>query len=67
MMLLTPKSNLERQNSPNCSPRIKPLILKEVLQLRDGLGLPREVLQGYIPQKTHPKLQFNGWAVFSLN
>ena len=67
MMLLTPKSNLERQNSPNCSPREKPLILKEVLRLRDGLELPREILPGYIPQETHPKLQFNGWAVFSLN
>ena len=66
-MILTPKSNLEPQNSSSFSPRVKPLILKEVLRLRDGLELTREVLPGYIPQKTQPKLQLNAWTVFSLN
>jgi len=66
-MMPAPESNSEPQSFPICLSSPKPLILKEVLQLRDGLGLSRKPFPGLIAQKVHPKLQFGGWVVPSLN
>ena len=67
MMITAPKYNSKTQSLRNFSLRTKPLILEEILQLRDGLELPRKTLPGFATPKTYLKFHFDNWITIGLN
>ncbi|SVD46819.1 uncharacterized protein METZ01_LOCUS399673, partial [marine metagenome] len=67
LMISTQESNSNPKSDSQWSSSERPFNLKEVLQLRDGLELPRKVLPGFIVQRANPKLQSNDWIILSLN
>ena len=67
MMLITPKNNSTSLSTYSRSLTAKPLNLKELLQLRDGLVLQKKPVPGFITKEIGSKSQLNGFTILGLN
>ena len=66
-MILVPKLNPDPKDALQWPSALKPLSLKAVLQLRDGLELTQETISNCRLSGNYPKLKPYQWIALSLN
>jgi len=66
-MASSTKLNSDSKNTTHWPSPLKPLSLKAVLHLRNGLELSREAVSAFSATKNHQKAQPKEWIAISLN